>query len=183
MATKMDCKYLQLSDPNQASAWMIQFNAMSQFYGVSDDTKLKQLFLSRCGVQAISTLRDALFPKKLDSCTYKDINDCVQSVITPSKKFVIAERIKFFETRQTQDESVSNFVLRLNSAISTCEFSSIKSDPDSELLKLIFISGLRSAELKFKLLDHLRLNETLTLNELVSLSNVILSQKTFVDGH
>ena len=72
----MENKYL-LSDPNQAISWMVQFNAVASIDEVTDDGKLKALFLSKCGVQAITTLRKGLFPKTLDSCTFADIKDCV----------------------------------------------------------------------------------------------------------
>ena len=41
---------------------------------------------------------------------------------------------------QIDDESLNDFVLQFNAAVSTCDFSDIKSDPEGELLKLI--SGL-----------------------------------------
>jgi hypothetical protein len=82
-------KALNLDNSNHAAAWMIQFMAQAGMEYATEDTKLKQLFIAKCGIDAILKLRDLLFPALIDSedCTFQIIKNSIERITKPAEKF------------------------------------------------------------------------------------------------
>ena len=176
----MASKLLNLDDPDLAAAWLIQFEAQSSIdTSIDDENKRKLLFLSKCGVEAIAKLKDLLFPADINAATYEDFKVAIDRVIKPKGRLVIAERIRFLEMRQLSDESPNDFLTRLHSLAPSCSFVQLKNDPEQELIKLVFLTGLSSPELKLRLLHHLCLQPDVSVLELVNLATMIQSERLF----
>ena len=178
----MASKLLDLDNPDLATAWLIQFDAQIRIDAVDDIEKKKLLFLSKCGVEAIAKLKDLLFPADIDRASYEDIKAAIDRVIKPKGKLVIAERVRFLEMRQLSDESPIDFLTRLNSLASSCSFAQLKNDPEQELIKLVFLAGISSPELKLSLLYHLRIKSDISVLELFNLATTIQSERLFALG-
>ena len=87
----------------------------------------------------------------------------------PAERLVNSETTIFLSTAQGSDETETNFPTRLREAARYCKFETLKTSADleAELTRLRFLAGLIDQEEKLKLLDPLRLNENLTVDELL----------------
>ena len=176
-------KFLNLEEPDQAAAWLTQFKADAIVNDVSAE-KMKVLFLSKCGVNAIVKLKDMMYPQDInkESCTYEDILENISRIIKPKERLIVAERMQFLEMKQEDGESFNSYLNRLNRQAVRCEFEKLKEDPGSELTKLIFLSVISSSITKLQLLDHLRIKENMTISEIVSMATLIESERSFAEG-
>ena len=89
-------------------------------------------------------------PKKLLDTTFKEIRQAIQNYISPKERLETAERAKFLSVVQGVGESDDNFLARLREVARYCDFEKLKTtpNPEEELEKIKFISGLRHPEAK-----------------------------------
>lgn len=79
--------------------------------------------------------------------------DALQELIKPKERQLIVDRLKLLGLKQPPDESINNFLLRINFQASFCHLNRLKEKPEEEIMKLIFIVELLSAKIKLKVLD------------------------------
>ena len=86
---------------------------------------------------------------------FKDIRQAIQNYISPKERVETAERAKFLSVVQGVGESDDDFLARLREEARYCDFEKHKTvtNPEEELVKIKFISGLRDPEAKLRLLD------------------------------
>ena len=65
-------------------------------------------------------------------------------------------------------ESDDGFLAHLREEAHYCDFEKLKTvtNPEEELVKIKFISGLRNAEAKLRLVDGIKTNPTISLSEM-----------------
>ena len=85
-------------------------------------------------------------PRNLIDTPYKDIRLAIQNYISPKERVVTAERAKFLSVIQGVGESDDDFLVRRR----------LPANPEEELVKIKFISGLRDPEAKLRLLDGIK---------------------------
>ena len=72
---------------------------------------------------------------------------------------------------QGREEAETDYLARLREAAPYCKFIDLKSslDPEAGVIRQQFIAGLRDSTAKLKLLEALRANDNLTVEELLQL--------------
>ena len=88
-----------------------------------------------------------------EELTFKEIGEVIKRNIRPKKRFVIAERTKFLETRLHSDESIVQFVLRLKERARHREFErfgACEKTTEDELIMLRLIEGVHDLAFKHK---------------------------------
>ena len=114
-----------------------------------------KFFLSQRGVQAILKLRSLVLQKKP---LWDDVQwdpQCGTRKLQTQTTFIVAERTMFPSAVQNQGDCNLNFLGRLLDAPRYSTFSKFKNTADAkdEMIRMNFISGLRSADCKHKLVE------------------------------
>ena len=168
---------LDLQNAESATAWIMSFVAKCcaekkedkvNNDGTVQDLQVTNLFLSMCGQDAIIKLRSLMSPRNLIDTPYKDIRLAIQNYISPKKRVVTAKRAKFLSVIQGVGESDDNFLARLREEARYCDFEKLKTaaNPEEELVKIKFISGLRDPEAKLRLLDGIKAKPAMSVTEM-----------------
>ena len=125
-------------------------------------------FLSMCGQDEIIKLRSLMSPRNLIDTPYKDIRFAIQNYISPKERVVTAERAKFLSVIQGVGESGDDFLARLREIARYCDFEQLKTaaNPEEELVKIKFISGLSDPEAKLRLLDGVKAKPAMSVKEM-----------------
>ena len=133
--------------------------------GTIVDLQVTNLFLSICGQD---TILNILSPKKLLDTPLKVIRQAIQNYISPKERVESAERYKFLSVVQGVGESDDEILTHLREEARYFEFEKLKTapDPEDELVKIKFISGLRDLEAKLRLLDGIKTKPTMSLSEM-----------------
>jgi hypothetical protein len=110
-------------------SWECYFERFEQFVLVNDIEQEKQVacLLSLLGPVTYNVLRNLSHPTKPSTKTLAQINGILNEHYT-EKKFVIAERFRFYGTIQKPDESVNDFIARLKDLSRFCEFGESLTD-------------------------------------------------------
>ena len=172
-----DKQILDLQNAESATAWIMPFVAKCRAEkkedkvnndGTVQDLQVANLFLSMCRQDAIIKLRSLMSPRNLIDTPYKDIRLAIQNYISPKERVVTAERAKFLSVIQGVGESHDDFLARLREEARYCDFEKLKTaaNPEEELVKIKFISGLRDPEAKFRLLDGIKAKPAMSVTEM-----------------
>ena len=172
-----DRQTLDLQNAESCTAWIMSFVAKCRAEKKEDkvnndgtivDLQVTNLFLSICGHDALLKLRSLMSPKKLLDTPFKEIRLAIQNYISPKERVVTAERAKFLSVVQGVGESDDDFLARLREEARYCDFEKLKTvtNPEEELVKIKFISGLRDPEAKLRLLDGNKTKPTMSLSEM-----------------
>ena len=107
-------------------------------------------------------------PKKLLDTPFKEIRQAIQNYISPKERVETAKRAKFLSTVQAIGETDDNFVANLRGEARYSDFEKLKTvtNPEEELKKIKFISGLRDPEANLRLLDSIKALPTMSLSEM-----------------
>ena len=135
--------------------------------GTVHDLQVTNLFLSMCGQDAI-ILRSLISPRNLIDTPYIDIRLAIQNYISPKERVVTTERAKFLSVIQGVGDSDNDFLARLREGARYFDFEKLKAaaNPEEELVKIKFISGLRDAEAKLRLLDGIKAKPATSVTEM-----------------
>ena len=107
---------------------------------IAEDRQV-HVFLTVVGPQAFKLLKNHLCdPDNPSSKLYQDLKQILQAHYEPAP-IVIAERHKFWTASQEENESVSDFVVRLKKLASTYSFGALSVE---EALRDRLVSGLHS---------------------------------------
>ena len=172
----MEKVFLQLTEPEDAIAWLDAFRAKSRVEkkrdiaateDVEQDFQITDFFISRCGIQALKKLNSLIAPKKVEDIAFAEIQSTLISYLKPAERLVVAERTMFLSIEQGNAEKEADFLARLREAARYCKFNDLKTcnDPEAELIRLRFIAGLSDREAKLKLLEQLREKADLTCQD------------------
>ena len=172
-----DRQILDLQKAESATAWIMSFVAKCRAEknedkvntdGTVQDLQVTNLFLGMCGQDAIIKLRSLISPRNLIDTPYKDIRLASQNYISPKEREVTAERAKFLSVIQGVGESDDDFLARLREEARYCDFEKLKTaaNPEEELVKIKFISGLRDPEAKLRLLDGIKAKPAMSVTEM-----------------
>ena len=107
-------------------------------------------------------------PRNLIDTPHKDIRLAIQNYISPKERVATAERAKFLSVIQGVGESDDDFLARLIEEARFCDFEKLKTvaNPEEELVKIKFISGLRDSEAKLRLLDGIKAKPAMSVTEM-----------------
>ena len=176
---------LNLCDAEEATMWLVSFAAKARAKGwvdAEDDKKITDNFISACGLGALKTVVSIVAPSEIDSMNFMDIKKKIEEYLRPKKKLVIAERTKFYSTRQGADIGITQFVAQLRDAARHCEFEKLKDaqvDPQEEMIKIALLAGLANSEVQQRVLEKLQ-SEEMTLDQIVTCIQQIEQVHMFV---
>ena len=107
-------------------------------------------------------------PKKWLDTPFKEIRQAIQNYISPKERVETAERAKFLSVVQGVGESNDDFLAGLREEARYCDFEKLKTvtNPEEELVKIKYFSGLRDPEAKLRLLDGIKTKPTMSLSEM-----------------
>ena len=172
-----DKQFLDLQNVESATAWIMSFVAKCRAERKEDrvntdataqELQVTNLFLSMCGQDAIIKLRSLMSPKIFIDTPYKDIRLAIQNYVSPKERVVTAERAKFRSVIQGVGDSHNDFLARLREEARYCDFEKLKTaaNPEEELVKIKFISGLRDPEATLRLLDGIKAKPAMSVTEM-----------------
>ena len=172
-----DRQTLDLQNDESCNAWIMSFVAKCRAEKKEDkvnndgtvvELQVTNLFLSICGQDALLKLRSLMSTKKLLETLFKEIRLAIQNYISPRERVVTAERAEFLSVVQDVGESDDDFLARLREEARYCDFEKFKTvtNPEEELVKIKFISGLRDPEAQLRLLDGIKIKPTMSLSEM-----------------
>ena len=172
-----DRHILDLQNAESATAWILSLVAKCRAEKKRDkintdrtvrDLQVINLFLSTCGQDAIIKFRRLVSPMKLIDTLYKDIRLAIQNYISPKETVVTVERAKFLSVIQVVGESDYDHLARLREEARCFDCGKLKTaaNPEKELTKIKFISGLRVTEAKLRLLDGIQGKPTMSNTEM-----------------
>jgi predicted aspartyl protease len=129
------------------------FEAFEDYYSLysskPDDEEQCKLLLTVAGLGTRTLLR-GFDPKPK---TYKDLKNAILNHVQPIKSVCI-ERHKFLSSRQMTNESVNDFVARLKSQASLCDFDSTTIDTvTNQLVRDQLIIGVNNKKISEALLE------------------------------
>ena len=105
------------------------------------------LFLTACGSKVYSLVKSLIAPTKPEEKSYQELIDVVKDHLQP-KPLVVAERYKFHQRSQREEESVSQFMAAIRKLSEHCEFGTFLNDA----IRDRFVCGLHSRNIQEKLL-------------------------------
>ena len=168
---------LDLQNAESCTAWIMSFVVKCRAekkedkvnnHGTIVDIQLTKLFLSICGQAALLKLRSLMSPKKLLETPFKEIRQAIQNYISPKVRVETAEKARFLSIVQGIGESDDDFLALLREEARYCDFEKLKTvtNPEEELVKIKFISGLREPEAKLRLSDGIKTKPTMSLSKM-----------------
>ena len=170
MASRL--KEMNLEDPESSKLWLIAFSALarSKKWEDNENNEITNNFISLCGLTALSKIASIVRPKNIEDMNFKDIKQSIEKYLEPKKKLVIAERSNFYNQKQKESESVTEYLARLRAASRHCEFDSLKEceSPEEEMIKLALISGFLNKEHKIKVLEKCQIQD-MTIEDVIQL--------------
>lgn len=116
---------------------------------ITEDKRKKSAFITLAGPICLKKLKAAIQPALVSSKTYKEITEVLKNMFAP-KRSVMAERFKFYDRRQKEDENISEFVAELQILAQNCKFDSFL----QSALRDKLVCGLRDKRIQARLLDH-----------------------------
>ncbi|XP_068218294.1 uncharacterized protein [Palaemon carinicauda] len=110
-----------------------------QFCLVNDieDDRKKTLFLTVVGPKTYGLIKTLLAPNKPAEKTFQELTKLISEHLTP-KPIIIAERYRFYQRKQQDGESVTQFVTEQRKLAEKCEFKGFL----DEVLRDMFVIGL-----------------------------------------
>uniref|UniRef100_A0A1L8DAH5 Retrotransposon gag domain-containing protein n=1 Tax=Nyssomyia neivai TaxID=330878 RepID=A0A1L8DAH5_9DIPT len=143
---------------NQYCDWKVYLERLEQFFLVNDipDTKRNAILISVIGNETYKTLRDLCHPQLPKDKTFEELCSLMDKQYGPQIS-VFRERIKFYQARQYDYETVSTWFARVKTLSVDCKFG--------ETLEAIlldrFISGLRNPAILDRLCEETETSLTL----------------------
>ena len=126
-----DRQILDLQNAESATAWTLSFVAKCRAEkkedkfntdGTVQDLQVTNLFLSMRRHDSTIKIRSLISPRILIDIPYKDIRLAFQNYISPKKRVVMAEMVKFMSVLQNKGESDDDFLIRLREEARYCDF-------------------------------------------------------------
>lgn len=135
------------STSDDINDWLERLNFFFEANGVEEAKKQKAVFLSVCGKNAYSLLKNILLPAKVADKKYEELAEALKNHCAPTRSVTI-ERFNFYSSRQTAGESISDFIAKLKCNSRNCEFG----DTVNLMLRDLLVVGTRHAAIQKRLL-------------------------------
>lgn len=164
---------LELSKPEEACTWLVAFSALSRTSGWTDDETSKKItdnFMTLCGIDALQRTQLIIAPMKIDETNFTEIHSQLAAYLQPKTRNAFAEKTKFHQSRQHENETIADYVLRLRKEAQYCQFDLLKTfaDPTEEMIRVALVAGLLDPTIKEKVLERLSTNPTMSIPQILS---------------
>ncbi|XP_043246076.1 uncharacterized protein LOC122393776 isoform X4 [Amphibalanus amphitrite] len=122
-----------------------------EFYCVANEvrseSKKKAIFLSSVGQSTFEKVKALISPQTLDAASFEEIKNVLKVHFSPAK-IEIAERYRFFQRKQSSEESVAEYIASLRKLAVHCSFGLYL----DTALRDQFVCGLNDARCQKELL-------------------------------
>ena len=129
--------------------WQSYSERLEQFFlanQVEGERKVAT-FLTVIGEEAYSLLRTVVAPEKPSGKSFEELVGALKTHLNP-KPIVIAERFKFHQRNQQEDETISTYLAELRRLTEHCDFGNYR----EEALRDRFVCGLVNEAIQKRLL-------------------------------
>ena len=140
---------------------------VEQYFVANDDKRKVAIFITAIGKDTYGILRSLLSPAKPHEKTNKEISEALLKHLNP-KPIIIAERFKFYERKQRDNENVCDFIAGIRKLAATCEFGAFL----NEALRDRMVCGIADIRTKKRLLVERNLTLEKTVEIATSLEGV-----------
>lgn len=140
-------KECQGSNPTDFEIWKELFDLYCELNNIKGNEK-KALLLTHLGIATYQNIRALTTPKKPNDLSYDELVKVIQNHLNP-KPLVAAERSRFRGRLQTENETVSEYIVALKKLTAYCVFG----DGLEEAWRDQIVHGIRDQTLKKKLFD------------------------------
>lgn len=150
----------------EAGNWQTYCDRLDMYFlvnKVEDNLKLPTL-ISGIGDAAYELMVNLCSPKKPCDCDYKEVIKIMANYLQP-KPSVVAERFKFRQCRQSNGQSVANFMAELKKASKYCDFGTTLDDN----MRDQFVCGVNSDLVRQRLFAE----ESLSYNKAVMVTTTL----------
>ena len=176
---------LNLLEASRAMVWFTSFNAIARAKKWEDTEDKKEKtdnFIACCGLSALEKIISIVSPEKLENMNFATIEETIKKFLEPEKRLIVAERTKFYNAKQKNDEKITQFVARLRDLAKYCEFDQLKTakSPEEEMIKIAMIAGIFKKEHQTKLLVKLQ-SEDMNTAELINFIHQLEQVAEFVN--
>jgi len=156
----------QIDQFKKGENWSSFATQLDAFIMLNDvpDTKKRALLLTRISTQVFSELKAAC-KENLLTMPYEDLKTKMQQLYEPVKNKCLA-RFAFRERTQKQNESISNFILALQSMAQQCNFA--KNEVNKQI-KDQLITGVNNKNIRYELLKE----SSKSLKELIEVAKMV----------
>lgn len=139
----------RIGEYNENEKFENYLERLEMFFMVNEvpENKKVPLLITLIGPVVYEKLKDLLLPEKPSEKSYLVIIDTLKKFYSP-KKSVKGERYKFKDAKQEQDETVSDFVVKLKSLSANCKFGNFLGEAMTDQ----FIWGIRNPKIRHELL-------------------------------
>ena len=130
--------------------WIEYKERLDQYYlanDIDDAGKKRAILITVIGAQTYTLLKNLLHPALPSSKTFDELSETLKTHLCP-KPIVIAERYKFYESKQLHGESLTQYTARLRKLSEHCNFGAFLDDA----LRDKFVCGLESNSIRKTLL-------------------------------
>ena len=157
-------------------SWKDYTERLGQYFLANDvdaEAKKKAILLTVIGTPTYSLLKSLLSPTLPSDKTYDQLIDTLKKHLSP-EPIVIAERYKFYESKQVRGESLIQYLAKLRKKAEHCKFEQFL----EEALRDKFVCGLESGTIRKALLAKKDL--TLTTAVEIAVSCEMATEESFV---
>lgn len=137
-----------------SESWVLYQEQLEQFFAIKkisaiegEDRRVAAL-LSLIGSDTYNILRDLCTPDLPSKKQYKELCALLKTHFSP-KVCVFRERIDFYEAKENDGETISNWFARIHNLSTNCEFGGQL----QSILKDKFICGLSSGRIRDRLCE------------------------------
>ncbi|GFT69505.1 transposon Ty3-I Gag-Pol polyprotein [Trichonephila clavipes] len=119
-----------------------------------------KVFVSSLSAKLYQLLKNLLAPDIPSDQTLDKLKDALKKHLTP-KPLIIPSRHKFLNSKQTEGEGISTYIAELRALAMNCDYDK---DMLNNMLRDVFVSGLRDKMILDRLFEEDNINLEKTLN-------------------
>ena len=129
--------------------WLEYVERLEQYFLANDISEKKQtaVFLTIIGPETYSLLRNLITPEKPATKPIKELIKLLNEHLNPTP-IVIVKRYKFYQRKQSEGESLGEYIAALRKLTEHCEFGSFL----NEALRDKFVCGIQSQNIRKRLI-------------------------------
>ncbi len=136
------------SSTDEIAEYIDRFNFWIDTKETSDDKVIKGAFLTAAGEEAFTLLKTLVYPKTLRDASITEIQEALLRHVRPAQ-FELVERARFHTLIRSLNETVREFIVRLQRQASKCNFEGHL----DVALRDRLAAGINRTELQKKLLS------------------------------
>lgn len=143
----------------ESDDWSIYKQPLDQYfiaYNITEEARKSALLLTAISSNVFRTLVNLCFPDEPNKKSFKDLSEIFKKQFSPIVS-IFAERCKFYEARQEENETVTEWLLRIRKLSTQCELNAQL----ESALRDKFITGMKKGPVLDRMFE-LAADETLT---------------------